>query len=71
MGKDFASELRKTKPLGGKGGPQKKLSDADIAEIRKLKSEGYSAKQIAAACGVSAVYVYQIVNGRARRSAGE
>ncbi len=45
-----------------------RLTDADVANIRKLKASGYTDREVAEACGVSRGYVWKLAAGQYRGS---
>ena len=63
MAEQAATKAARANPLGH---PKRKLSDEDVAEIRKLSAEGFSSGELAMVFPVSSSAIRNILGGRRR-----
>lgn len=55
-----------SKAISGENNPNAKLSDSDVAEIRKLRSGGIKRDEVAARFGISSDYVRELTGLKSR-----
>lgn len=63
---DAMAQLRAVPSANPLGHPKRKLSDEDVAEIRKLSAEGFSSGELAMVFPVSSSAIRNILGGRRR-----